>query len=147
MGGRGGNSGLTSGGGSSSPEYKNAYNIEMENAKNFEAYFAIEKGVTKETIGYQMYVHQDVTGRSLIADTRKEIGFLKHELREANQVGKSYGMSQNAINGMKQGIKEKISMQEKAVKAMENSRSEYEKYKRQAITGNENAKRRKGKWM
>ena len=144
MGGRGGSSGL---GNRNSPEYKNAYNIEMENAKGFEASFVLEKDTTKESIGYQMYVHQDVTGNSLIADTRKEIDFLKRELRDANQNGRSYGMSQDAIDGMKQGIREKISLQEKAVKIMEGARSEYEKYKRQTAIGNEKAKRRKGRWM
>ena len=146
MGGRGGAGGL-SGKSASSPDYKNAYNIEMENAHNFEAAFAIESGATKETTGYQMYVHQDVTGRSLIADTRKDIDALKRDLREANQMGKSYGMSQASIDGMKAAIREKISLQEKAVAAMENARSEYEKYKRQASVGNTKAKRRGGKWM
>ncbi len=94
-----------------------------------------------------MYVHQDVTGRSLISDTRKDIDALKRDLREANQVGKSYGMSQASIDGMKAAIKEKISMQEKAVAAMESARAEYEKYKHQAYVGNEKAKRRGGRWM
>lgn len=146
MGGRGG-AGRISSRNSSSPEYKNAYNIEMENARNFDASFAIESGATKDSIGYQMYVHQDVTGRSLIADTRKDIDFLKRELRDANQVGKSYGMSQASIDGMKAGIREKISLQEKAVAAMESARSEYEKYKRQASSSNAKAKRRGGRWM
>lgn len=146
MGGRGGAGGISSRN-SSSPEYKNAYNIEVENAGNFDASFAIESGATKDSIGYQMYVHQDVTGRSLIADTRKDIDFLKRELRDANQVGKSYGMSQASIDGMKAGIREKISLQEKAVAAMESARSEYEKYKRQASSGNAKAKRRGGRWM
>lgn len=146
MGGRGG-AGWISSRNSSSPEYKNAYNIEVENARNFDASFAIESGATKDSIGYQMYVHQDVTGRSLIADTRKDIDFLKRELRDANHVGKSYGMSQASIDGMKAGIREKISLQEKAVAAMESARSEYEKYKRQASSGNAKAKRRGGRWM
>lgn len=145
MGGRGGSGGggLTS----KSGEYRNAYNIEVENARNFEASFAIEQGATKDAIGYQMYVHQDVTGRSLIADTRNEIKFLKQELREANQVGASYGMTKDAINGMKAGIKEKILLQEKAVSAMESARAEYEKYRRQATTGNQKAQRRGGRWI
>lgn len=146
MGGRGSSGGFSSRN-SSSPEYKNAYNIEVENARNFDASFAIESGATKDAIGYQMYIHQDVTGRSLIADTRKDIDFLKRELRDANQVGKSYGMSQASIDGMKAGIREKISLQEKAVAAMESARSEYEKYKRQASSGNAKAKRRGGRWM
>lgn len=146
MGGRGASSGGSMAG-SRSPEYRNAYNIEMENASNFEAHFAIESGATKEAIGYQMYVHQDVTGRSLIADTQKEITFLRGELRDASKVGASYGMTKDAIAGMKAGIKEKISMQEKAVAAMQEARAEYEKYKRQATTGNERAKRRGGRWM
>ena len=53
MGGRGG----AGGGGSrntSSPDYKSSYNIEMENARSFEAAFAIEDGTTKGAIGYQI---------------------------------------------------------------------------------------------
>lgn len=143
MGGRGASSGIIR----SSVEYKDAYNIEMETAKNFEAAFAVEAGATKDAIGYQMYVHQDVTGRSLIADTRKEIEFQKRELRQANQVGRSYGMTQNAIAGMKAGIREKIGVMEKAVSNMEAARAEYQKFKVQASVGNAKAKRLNGKWM
>lgn len=60
MGGRGGAGGVSSRN-TSSPDYKSSYNIEMENARSFEAAFAIEDGTTKGAIGYQMYVHQDVT--------------------------------------------------------------------------------------
>lgn len=144
MGGRGGAGGNLR---SSSPEYREHYDVEIQSARNFEASFAIEPGVTKDTIGYQMYVHQDVTGRSLIADTRRDIDSMKRELREANQMGKSYGMSQAAIDGMKAGIRERISFQEKAVTAMESARAEYEKFKRQAAAGNAKAKRRGGMWM
>lgn len=56
-------------------------------------------------------------------------------------------MSQAAIDGMKAGIRERISLQEKAVTAMEGARSEYEKFKRQAAAGNAKSKRRGGKWM
>lgn len=143
MGGRGGSGSAYS----SSPEYREHYNIEVQSARNFEAAFAIEQGATKDAIGYQMYVHQDVTGRSLIADTRKDVDAMKRELREANQMGKSYGMSQAAIDGMKAGIRERISLQEKAVAAMESARAEYEKFKRQAAAGNVKAQRRGGKWM
>lgn len=145
MGGRGaaGGSNLRS----SSPEYREHYEVEVQSARDFEASFAIEPGATKDTIGYQMYVHQDVTGRSLIADTRRDIDSMKRELREANQMGKSYGMSQTAIDGMKAGIRERISLQEKAVTAMEGARAEYEKFKRQAAAGNAKAKRRGGMWM
>lgn len=143
MGGRGGRGGAHA----QSSEYREHYNIEMSSARNFSAVFAIEPGATKDVIGYQMYVHQDVTGRSLIADTRKDIDFMKRELREANQMGKAYGMSQAAIDGMKAGIRERISLQEKAVTAMEGARAEYEKFKRQATAGNAKAQRRGGKWM
>lgn len=143
MGGRGGSGSVYS----SSSEYREHYNVEVQSARDFEAAFAIEAGATKDTIGYQMYVHQDVTGRSLIADTRKDIDAMKRELREANQMGKSYGMSQAAIDGMKAGIRERISLQEKAVSAMESARAEYEKFKRQAAAGNAKAQRRGGKWM
>lgn len=110
MGGRGSAGGAGVGRNANSPEYKSAYNIEMENARSFGAAFAIENGATKDTIGYQMYVHQDVTGRSLIADTRRDIDALKRDLREASQMGKSYGMSQASIDGMKAAMREKISL-------------------------------------
>lgn len=59
MGGRGGSGSSTH---SVSPEYREHYNVEVQSARDFEASFAIEQGATKDTIGYQMYVHQDVTG-------------------------------------------------------------------------------------
>ena len=131
----------------STPEYKEAYRTEMENAHDFPAAFAIESNTTKATIGYQMYVHQDVTGRSLIADTRKDVDYLKKEIKQANQVGASYGMSQASIDGMKAAMRDKVSLQEKAITAMEGARAEYEKYKKQAGAGNARAKRRGGMWM
>lgn len=68
-------------------------------------------------------------------------------LAAETHLGKSYGMSQASIDGMKAAIREKISLQEKAVTAMESARSEYEKYKRQAAAGNAKAKQRGGRWM
>ena len=112
MGGRGSSSGM----GGRSPQYKESYDIEMENAKDFEGYYALEKGTTKEALGYQMYVHKDVTGRSLIADTRAEMEELQRAHRTANRDGKSYGMSQQAIDGMKAAIKEKIDLHQRAIK-------------------------------
>lgn len=149
MGGRGGSSGISAGGGGNprSSEYKSAYQTEISDAKNFTASFAIEKGVSKSTIGWEMHAYQVVTGRSLIADTNNEIKFLKRELREANAMGTSYGMSKDAIGGMKAGLKEKISLREKALDAMTSSRSEYEKYKREAQIGNAKSKRRGGRYM
>lgn len=94
-----------------------------------------------------MYVHKDVTGRSLIADTRAEMEELQRAYKTANRDGKSYGMTQQAINGMKAAIKEKIDLHQKAIKKMEAARNEYEKYSKQSATGNQKAKRRKGKWM
>ena len=143
MGGRGGSSGLSA----KSPEYKNSYNIEMENAKDFEGYYALEPDTTKEALGYQMYVHKDVTGRSLIADTRAEMEELQRAYRSANRDGASYGMTQPAIDGMKAAIKEKISLHQKAIDAMTAARSEYEKYSKQSAVGNAKSKRRKGRWM
>lgn len=145
MGGRGASSGISSRN-ASTPEYKEAYRTEMENAHDFPAAFAIESNTTKATIGYQMYVHQDVTGRSLIADTRKDVDYLKKEIKQANQVGASYGMSQASIDGMKAAMRDKVALQEKAITAMEGARAEYEKYKKQAGAGNARAKRRGGMW-
>jgi hypothetical protein len=143
VGGRGGNSGVNA----RSAEFKNSYNIEMENAADFEGHYALEKDTTKEALGYQMYVHKDVTGRSLIADTQAEIGELQRAYRHANRDGASYGMSQPAIDGMKAAIKEKIQLRQKAVTAMMSARSEYEKYSKETAVGNAKAKRRKGRWM
>lgn len=94
-----------------------------------------------------MYVHKSVTGNSLIADTQREVDFLKSEYKNATAMGKSYGMSTDAIGGMKAGIKAKIEIQEKAIKAMQGARDEYEKYSRQASAGSAKAKRRGGRWM
>lgn len=49
MGGRGSSFEMTGG---KSSEYKNSYSIEMENAKDFEGYYALEKDTTKQTLGY-----------------------------------------------------------------------------------------------
>lgn len=146
MGGRGASSGMR-GGNPNSPEGRNAYNIEMENARSFEAEFVLDSNTTKDAIGYQMYVHEDVTGRSLIADTRKEIEMDRRALKEANSMGKSYGMSNDAIAGMKKGIQEKISLKEKAIDKMQSAKEQYEKYKKQAFIGSEKSRRRKGSWM
>ena len=146
MGGRGSSSGI-GGAAKGTPDYKNAYDIEMENAKDFEGHYALEKDTTKEALGYQMYVHKDVTGRSLIADTRAEMEELQRAYRTANRDGKSYGMTQQAIDGMKAAIKEKIDLHQRAIKKMEAARNEYEKYSKQASVGNQKSKRRKGRWM
>lgn len=141
MGGRGGSSGMSA----KSSEYKNSYNIEMENATNFRGYF--EQNTSKEVIGYQMYVYKDVTGRSLIADTRAEIEELQRAHRSANRDGASYGMTQPAIDGMKAAIKEKIKLRQEAVNAMTSARYEYEKYSKESAVGDAKSKRRKGQWM
>lgn len=148
MGGRGGSSGIGGGGGNpNSAEYKSAYASETSNIGDFSASFAVEPGATKDAIGYQMYVHKSVTGNSLIAETQREVDFLKSEYKSADAMGKSYGMSKDAIGGMKAGIKAKIEIQEKAINAMQGARSEYEKYSRQASIGSAKAKRRGGRWM
>lgn len=67
--------------------------------------------------------------------------------KEAVDMGRSYGMTDDEIGGMRAGIKAKIDLQEKAVARMQSARAEYEKYKKQAYIGNEKAKRRKGKRM
>ena len=94
-----------------------------------------------------MYVHEDVTGRSLISDTRKEMEELQRAYRSANRDGASYGMSQNAIEGMKAGIKEKIILHKKAIERMQSAKLEYEKYKKQAFAGKQKSKKKKGRWM
>lgn len=148
MGGRGSSGGVGGVGlGSKSAEYKQHYETEISNKMDFAASFAVGSGVTKSEIGYQMYVHKDVTGRSLISDTNNEISFLKSELRNANSMGKSYGMSKDAIDGMKAGIKEKISVMESAVSAMQGARGEYERYVREAGAGNYRSRSRGGNWM
>lgn len=146
MGGRGGSSGISVGSGKSA-EYKEHYNIEMSDAMDFSSSFALDKGATKDEIGYQMYVHKDVTGRSLISDTRQEIKSLNREYKEADDMGTAYGMSIDAIKGMKAGLKGKIKLREKAIDAMTNARKEYEKYSRESKIGIQKSKKRKGQWM
>lgn len=131
----------------SSAAYKDAYNTETSDIGNFAAYPLLDNGITNENVGYEMYVYQNVTGESLIAHTQSEINELKTAYKEAVDMGRSYGMSDDAIGGMRAGIKAKISLQEKAIAKMQNARAEYEKYKKQASVGNEKSKRRKGQWM
>lgn len=148
MGGRGASSGVVIGGKSAlSAEARASYDIEMSDADNFSASFVLQSGITKDAIGYQMYVHKEVTGRSLIADTRNETDELRRALRTADADGKSYGMSIEAIKGMKQGLRDKISLREEAIERMTDARSSYEKYSKTASAGNEKAKKRKGRWM
>jgi len=143
MGGRGASGGISS----RSAEFRSHYNMEMEDAKDFASYFAIEPGATKDSTGYHMYVYQDVNGRSLIADTQRSVDFLKQEIRGADSMGRSYGMSKDAIGGMKQALKEKVELQERAISAMKEARPEYEKYMRGAAVGNERGRRSGGRWM
>lgn len=117
----------------------------MEHGQEFRADFAL-KNMTKDAIGYEMYTHEVVTGRSLIADTQKEIDELKRAQRNADRDGASYGMSKEAIAGMKAGIREKISQRQKAVTIMQEARIEYEKQKRNATTSSGNLKRRRN-WL
>ncbi|MBQ3045146.1 MAG: hypothetical protein IJD49_04255 [Clostridia bacterium] len=151
MGGRGGSSGL-SGINPNSADYKNAYADEMGNAREFTAAFALTASAS--TIGWEMHAYQSVTGRSLIADTQAEVKSLKESIKEvdvtAAYVNSFYGkgtMSKDTVSGTKAAIKEKIALREKAIKKMTDSRSEYEKYKREAQTGNAKAKKRGGKYM
>lgn len=130
-----------------SDEGKEAYDLEMENATQFEAYYALENGTTKESLAYQMYVHRSVTGNSLIADTRAEMDELKRALKDADMDGESYGLSKDTILGIKAAISEKINLHEKAIEAMEGARTEYEKYTSQYRAGNAKGKRNGGKWM
>lgn len=146
MGGRGGKSGL-SGGIANSKDYKEAYKTEMSFGTEFQGSQFLSKNATKDMIGYEMYVHESVTGRSLIADSKKELAIEKRNHKEIDALGKSYGMSKESIAGMKKGSEEKIKMREKAIKKMETSRGEYEKYKGEALLGNERAKRRKGRYL
>ena len=143
MGGRSSSSGMT---GNNSPDFQNAYNDEMSNARDFPAAFAIEPGADSDMIGYQMWVHNDVTGRSLIADTQEDINFLKEEYRDADDMGKSYGMNQDQIDGMKKGIQDKIDLQTKALNAMKASRDQYERYKKAPGEARERL-RREGRWF
>lgn len=128
-------------------EAREAYDIEMSNADDFAGAFVLESNTTQSAIGYQMYVHKDVTGRSLIADTQREVDELKRAYQTANSDGKSYGMSDAAIKGMKMGIQEKIRMRENAISKMMSAKSEYERYSGEARVGAAKAKRRGGKWM
>lgn len=137
-----------------SPDYKRAYADEVADARDFAGAFAVDPQMDKSAIGYEMYVYQDTMGRSIIAETRSEIASLREYAKEIPQLAKQQNafyksevMSKDYVKGTVEAIKEKISIREKAVTAMEAARSEYEKYKRQAAAGNAKAKRRGGRWM
>lgn len=149
MGGRGGSSGISAGGVGNprSEAYKEAYKIEVSDKMNFAGAMALDTNATKDTIGYQMFVYEDVKGSSLIADTRRELGYDKSVLKESKAMGRSYGMTDDQIGGMQKGIKEKIKAKEKAIQRMIDARAEYESYKNQASAGSAKAKRRGGRWM
>ena len=144
MGGRGGYSGLSGAGGA---DYQAGYSGEMENARDFPAAYAIDPSATKESIGYMMHAHKEATGQSLIAETNNDIAELQRAYKSAYSDGKAYGLSQGTINGIKAGIKEKISLRQQAVKAMTGARAEYEKYANETRIGNAKAKSRRGRWM
>ena len=149
MGGRGGSSGISAGGVGNprSAAYKEAYKIEVSDKMNFAGATALDPNATKDTIGYQMFVYEDVKGSSLIADTRRELEYDKSALKESKAMGRSYGMTDDEIGGMQKGIKEKIKAKEKAIQRMIDARAEYESYKNQASVGSAKAKRRGGRWM
>lgn len=149
MGGRGGSSGISAGGVGNprSEAYKEAYKIEVSDKMNFAGATALDTNATKDTIGYQMFVYEDVKGSSLIADTRRELEYDKSALKESKAMGRSYGMTDDEIGGMQKGIKEKIKAKEKAIQRMIDARAEYESYKNQASAGSAKAKRRGGRWM
>lgn len=117
----------------------------MSFGKEFEADFALN--LDKDSIGYNMYVYKDMTGNSLIADTEKELNFLKNELKESYDVGKAYNMSDNEIGGMQQALQEKINDRQKAINTMKYAKTEYEKYTRQAGIGNYKANKLRGNWL
>lgn len=148
MGGRGSASGIGSGKvDRNSAEYKSSYNIEMESSGDFPAAFALDKHSTKESIAYEMRVYKEVMGKSLIAETESKITELNRAYREANAMGKSYGMTDNSIGGMKAGIKEKIQQNKKALTKMREAKSEYERQGVEDRKRAAKAKRLNGKWM
>ena len=144
---------LAVGGNPNSADYKNAYADEMSNAKEFAAAFALT--ASQSVIGWELHAYQSGTGgRNLIADTRSEIKSLKESIKEVDTtaafVNSFYGkgtMSKDTIAGTKAATREKIALREKAIEKMTASRSEYEKYKREAQIGNAKAKKRGGKYM
>lgn len=117
----------------------------MSFGKEFEADFALN--LDKDSIGYNMYVYKDMTGNSLIADTEKELNFLKNELKKSYDVGKAYNMSDDEIGGMQQALQEKINDRQKAINTMKSAKTEYEKYTRQAGIGNYKANKLRGNWL
>ena len=148
MGGRGSAGGKGGAiGNPSSPAYKEAYKTEISDKMNFAGATALDTNATKDTIGYQMFVYEDVKGSSLIADTRRELEYDKAALKESVSMGRSYGMTSDEIGGMQKGIKEKIKAKEKAIQRMISARAEYENYKNQATVVNIKSARRKGQWM
>ncbi len=145
MGGRGASSSIKS-----SAEYKNAYNDEVNRGKRFEGDYALENYMTKEAMAYEMRVHKEVKGTSLIADLNKEVTNLKKNLRENNAVGKSYGLNEAIIKGIGDGIKVNIQRRERAIQNLMGAKAEYEKEVKQEQSRQRKAQRmrEKGiKWM
>lgn len=132
------------GGKGNSAEYKQSYDIEMENAMEFESAHFLDKSMTRDSVGYEMYAYENAMGKSLVTRTREDMEELERAHRSANRDGASYGMSQQAIDGMKAALKEKINLRKQAIDIMVSARSEYEKFKKQAWAANEK-QRRSGK--
>lgn len=145
MGGRGASSSLIG-----STSYKEAYNEEVNRGKQFHGDFALENYMTKEAMAYEMKVHKDVRGTSLIADLNKEVASLKKDLKENKAVGKSYGLDDATIKGIGDGIKVNIKRREQAIRNLMSARAEYDEAVRQDKKRAERAKmmRSKGiRWM
>lgn len=145
MGGRGASSSLTG-----SANYKEAYNEEVNRGKRFNGDFALESYMTKEAMAYEMKVHKDVHGTSLIADLSKEVASLKKDLKENKEVGKSYGLDDATIKGIGDGIKVNIRRREQAIKTLMGTKAEYQEAVKQDNARQKRAQRmrEKGiKWM
>lgn len=107
--------------------------MEISDINNFAASFALDNTITNDAIVYEMYVYQDTIGESMIANTQREIRWLEGEYKEVPLLGKSYGMSDDQIDGTMAGLRAKIDARKKAIEKMQGARAEYEKYKKQAF--------------
>ena len=104
-----------------------------------------EISVLKDRIEYLTGIDSDSFNE--LDDINKEITELKRAYRSASVDGKSYGMSNEAIRGMKRGIQDKITLREMAVQKMTSARAEYDKYSKDAQKGAAKAKRNGGTWL
>lgn len=150
MGGRGSSSGA----GGKSAIYLEAFN---DAASIGNEYTDMLLTLTPSALAYEMIAMKDATGTNIIAEQKNHIKFLQEEVRNANGVYADLARFNNwseketldRANGHIAGLKEQIRKSKKAIQMLESSetRSEYEKFRKEQKIRDIKAKKRKGRWM